>query len=90
MANQSCVEQCMDCFDSAANADVMWQTIPVPWFGKIESAQVATVGLNPSWTEFVTSELIWRDAEMRLPADPCLTRNNPQHDTAPHDCDDNA
>ena len=67
MANQSCVEQCMDCFDSAANADVMWQTIPVPWFGKIESAQVATVGLNPSWTEFVTSELIWRDAEMRLP-----------------------
>ncbi len=67
MAKQSCVEQCMDCFDSAANACVMWQAIPVPWFGSVESAQVATVGLNPSWTEFVTKELVWRKPVERLP-----------------------
>ncbi|HMP85025.1 MAG TPA: hypothetical protein PKA41_20230 [Verrucomicrobiota bacterium] len=57
----------MDCFDSAANACVMWQAIPVPWFGKIEAAQIATVGLNPSWTEFVTKELVWRNTGERLP-----------------------
>jgi len=67
MAKQSCVEQCMDCFDSSANACVMWQAIPVPWFGRIDTARVATVGLNPSWTEFVTKELVWRNVGERLP-----------------------
>ena len=42
----------------------------MPWFGNIEAKHilVATVGLNPSWSEFVTEEKTWRDAKDRLPA----------------------
>src|SRR5437867_1971155 len=63
------IERCTDCFDSTAKDCVMWQAFPVPWFGNIESGRivVATVGLNPSWSEFVTDGNIWRNANERLP-----------------------
>lgn len=70
MAEQGCIEHCTDCFKSAAREHVMWQAFPVPWFGNIEGTKLkfATVGLNPSWTEFVTPAKQWRDAKERLPA----------------------
>ena len=43
----------------------MWPAFPVSWFGNIEGKQVAvaTIGLNPSWSEFVSEGKIERDAE---------------------------
>ena len=69
-SSHRCIEQCMDCDGSAAHADVMWQTLPVPWFGDLRSGrvEVATVGLNPSWTEFETKERNLRNTKERLPA----------------------
>jgi hypothetical protein len=63
------IEHCMDCIHSTAKDEVMWQAFPVPWFGNIVSKQVAvaTVGLNPSWSEFVTVKKSWRDSKERLP-----------------------
>jgi hypothetical protein len=66
------IEQCVDCFGSAAHADIMWETLPVPWFGDVLSKRidVATVALNPSWREFETEEGIERklkESKERLP-----------------------
>ena len=70
MAKPGCIERCTDCFHSAAKDAVMWEAFPVPWFGNLEGNQieVATVGLNPSWTEFVTPKKDWRRLPDRLPA----------------------
>jgi len=59
----------MDCCGSAAHPDVMWQALPVPWFGNVlsERVKVATVGLNPSWREFRTEGGVLRNSRERLP-----------------------
>lgn len=59
----------MDCWDSSANAAIMWQCVPVPAFGnhKSPSVCVATVGLNPSATEFLNDKRDWKPATKRLP-----------------------
>jgi hypothetical protein len=45
----------------------MWQCLPVPAFGKITSSvRFATVGLNPSWSEF-WDEKVWKERSHRLP-----------------------
>src|SRR6266705_2634137 len=63
------VESCMDCWGSCANAAIMWQCLPVPAFGshKSERVRVATVGLNPSATEFSSDIGEWKPATERLP-----------------------
>ncbi len=60
----------MDCYAGAATTCVLWEALPVPYFGNVvgERVGVATVGLNPSWTEFLTPEGTWREAQDRLPA----------------------
>jgi hypothetical protein len=47
----------------------MWQCLPVPVFGHHNSlnVRVATVGLNPSATEFLNDERDWKSATERLP-----------------------
>jgi len=47
----------------------MWQCLPVPVFGNhtSPSVRVATVGLNPSATEFVNNIGDWKPATKRLP-----------------------
>ena len=47
----------------------MWQCLPVPVFGhhKSSSVRVATVGLNPSATEFLNDEGNWKSVTERLP-----------------------
>src|ERR1017187_3953430 len=61
--------KCMDCWDSSANAAIMWQCLPVPVFGnhKSPNVRVATVGLNPSATEFLNDKRDWKPAAERLP-----------------------
>ena len=61
--------RCMDCWDSSANAAIMWQCLPVPAFGNHNSpsVRVATVGLNPSATEFVNKFGDWKPQTERLP-----------------------
>jgi hypothetical protein len=59
----------MDCWNSCANAAIMWQCLPVPVFGNHNSPSVrlATVGLNPSATEFLSDMGDWKPATQRLP-----------------------
>jgi hypothetical protein len=47
----------------------MWQCLPVPVFGhhNFPNVRVATVGLNPSATEFLNDERDWKSATERLP-----------------------
>jgi hypothetical protein len=61
--------RCMDCWNSCANAAIMWQCLPVPVFGHHKSpiVRVATVGLNPSATEFINDAGDWKPATERLP-----------------------
>ena len=61
--------RCMDCWNSCANAAIMWQGLPVPVFGNhtSPSVRVATVGLNPSATEFLNDNRDWKLATERLP-----------------------
>lgn len=59
----------MDCWDNCANAAIMWQCLPVPVFGDHASptVRVATVGLNPSATEFLDGVGDWKPVAKRLP-----------------------
>ena len=59
----------MDCWNSCANAAIMWQCLPVPAFGNHKSSRVrvATVGLNPSATEFLNDKHDWKPVTKRLP-----------------------
>ncbi len=65
--------RCMDCWNSCANAAIMWQCLPVPVFGNhtSTSVRVATVGLNPSATEFLydkpPNKHDWKSKTERLP-----------------------
>jgi hypothetical protein len=51
--------------DAVIDQHVIGWSCPVPYFGHLESAQLATVGINPSNREFVTADGVELEAENR-------------------------
>ena len=70
MSNENAIVKCSKCLnDERTNTWIFGECLPVPAFGEINSAkvQIATVGLNPSSTEFYAGERL-KHPSQRLPA----------------------
>lgn len=68
-AETDAIERCSRCLDDPQLRDLMEEgCLPVPAFGNVHSThvKVATIGLNPSWTEFFSNRTQLRPATQRL------------------------
>jgi hypothetical protein len=66
---QSEIERCTLCRGTAAEANVLWDCLPVPCFGNPDHSRVrvATISLNPSSLEFYRPDDRKKDKSERLP-----------------------
>lgn len=61
------IERCEDCLRGNHAGEIVSRCIPTPCFGTISpSIKVATVGLNPAFTEWKRSGT-WKPRNLRLP-----------------------
>ncbi len=63
------IETCEKCLGKAAGDQIALACVPVPYFGEIasKSLEVATIGLNPAWSEFYTNKGFALPRSIRLP-----------------------
>ena len=72
MSDTDAILKCSTCLnDASTTAWIFGECLPVPAFGAMDAAkvQVATVGINPSSTEFYTRGIL-KPLKERLPASP--------------------
>jgi hypothetical protein len=69
MSEHDLVERCQKCRGGNAETSVVWECLPVPAFGDLESGRikVATIGLNPALDDWMENGR-WKPIQERLPA----------------------